>query len=289
MEIFHTIREMQAWSAAQKRQGKTIGIVPTMGFLHEGHLSLIDAARANGAELVVVTIFVNPIQFAPNEDFDSYPRDFEHDRALCEGKRVDAVFAPTPAEMYPAPITCYVSERKLSKGLCAKTRPTHFDGVTTVVTKLFNAVLPDIAVFGQKDAQQARVLKRMIRDLNFPIRMIIAPIIREPDGLARSSRNKYLNETERKNALVLSRSLREARAELEKGECDLQKIASDISAKITASGGKVDYVETVDADELEPATKYQGRPVMIALAAYFGKTRLIDNLLYGSENSHGTC
>ena len=280
MEIFRTIHEMQAWSMAQKRQGKTIGIVPTMGFLHEGHLSLIDAARANGADLVVVTIFVNPIQFAPNEDFDSYPRDFEHDRALCEEKHADAIFAPTASEMYPAPITCYVSERKLSKGLCAKTRPTHFDGVTTVVTKLFNAVLPDIGVFGQKDAQQARVLKRMIRDLNFPIKMVIAPIVREPDGLAKSSRNKYLSATERRNALVLSRSLREARTELEKGERDLTKLTSEIAAKITAAGGKVDYVEAVDADELDPVTSYQGKPVMIALAAYFGTTRLIDNLLY---------
>ena len=280
MEIFRTIREMQAWSLAQKRQGKTIGIVPTMGFLHEGHLSLIDAARANGAELVVVTIFVNPIQFAPNEDFDSYPRDFEHDRALCEEKHADAIFAPTVKEMYPAPVTCYVSERKLSKGLCAKTRPTHFDGVTTVVTKLFNAVLPDVAVFGQKDAQQARVLKRMIRDLNFPIKMVIAPIVREADGLAKSSRNKYLSPAERQNALVLSRSLREARAELEKGECDLSKLTAGIAAKITAAGGRVDYVEAVDADELEPVGKYQGKPVMIALAAYFGTTRLIDNLLY---------
>ena len=280
MEIFRTIHEMQAWSMAQKRQGKTIGIVPTMGFLHEGHLSLIDAARANGADLVVVTIFVNPIQFAPNEDFDSYPRDFEHDRALCEEKKADAIFAPTASEMYPAPITCYVSERKLSKGLCAKTRPTHFDGVTTVVTKLFNAVLPDIGVFGQKDAQQARVLKRMIRDLNFPIKMVIAPIVREADGLAKSSRNKYLSAAERQNALVLSRSLREARAELEKGEKDLGKITAEIAAKITAAGGKVDYVEAVDADELDPVTVYQGKPIMIALAAYFGTTRLIDNLLY---------
>ena len=280
MEIFRTIHEMQAWSMAQKRQGKTIGIVPTMGFLHEGHLSLIDAARANGADLVVVTIFVNPIQFAPNEDFDSYPRDFEHDRALCEEKHADAIFAPTTSEMYPAPITCYVTERKLSKGLCAKTRPTHFDGVTTVVTKLFNAVLPDIGVFGQKDAQQARVLKRMIRDLNFPIKMVIAPIVREADGLAKSSRNKYLSAAERQNALVLSRSLREARAELEKGERDLTKLTAEIAAKITAAGGKVDYVEAVDADELEPVTQYQGKPVMIALAAYFGTTRLIDNLLY---------
>ena len=280
MEIFRTIHEMQNWSMTQKRQGKTIGIVPTMGFLHEGHLSLIDAARANGAQLVVVTIFVNPIQFAPNEDFDSYPRDFEHDRALCEARKVDAVFAPTPAEMYPAPITCYVSERKLSKGLCAKTRPTHFDGVTTVVTKLFNAVLPDIAVFGQKDAQQARVLKRMIRDLNFPIKMVIAPIVREADGLAKSSRNKYLSAAERQNALVLSRSLREARAELEKGERDRTKLTAEIAARITEALSDRSCVETVDADELEPVTEYRGRPVMIALAAYFGSTRLIDNLLY---------
>ena len=280
MEIFHTIHEMQTWSMAQKRKGKVIGIVPTMGFLHEGHLSLIDAARANGAELVVVTIFVNPIQFAPNEDFDSYPRDFEHDRMLCEQKHTDVIFAPTPEEMYPAPITCYVSERKLSRGLCAKTRPTHFDGVTTVVTKLFNAVLPDIAVFGQKDAQQARVLKRMIRDLNFPIQMVIAPIVREADGLAKSSRNKYLNAAERQNALVLSRSLREARAELENGERDLNKITAEIIAKISAAGGRVDYVEAVDAEELDPVAERGDRPVMIAVAAYFGTTRLIDNLLF---------
>ena len=280
MEIFRTIQEMQAWSMAQKRQGKIIGIVPTMGFLHEGHLSLIDAARAHGADRIVVTIFVNPIQFAPNEDYNSYPRDFEHDRILCEQKKADAVFAPSPAEMYPAPITCYVSERKLSKGLCAKTRPTHFDGVTTVVTKLFNAVLPDIAVFGQKDAQQARVLKRMIRDLNFPIQMVIAPIVREADGLAKSSRNKYLNAAERQNALVLSRSLREARAELENGERDLNKITAEIIAKISAAGGRVDYVEAVDAEELDPVAERGDRPVMIAVAAYFGTTRLIDNLLF---------
>lgn len=280
MDVIRSIKEMQKWSMTRKFQGKKVAIVPTMGFLHEGHLSLIDTARRNGADAVVVTIFVNPIQFAPNEDFDSYPRDFEHDRALLEGKNVDAVFAPTVAEMYPAPITCYVSERKLSKGLCAKTRPTHFDGVTTVVTKLFNAVLPDIAVFGQKDAQQARVLRRMVRDLNFPIDLIISPLIREADGLAKSSRNKYLSPEEHQNALVLSRSLREARAELEKGERDLAGITGRIAEKITAAGGRVDYVEAVDADELEPVAVRGDRPVMIALAAYFGSTRLIDNLLF---------
>ena len=279
MDVIRSIKEMQKWSMNRKCQGKKVAIVPTMGFLHEGHLSLIDTARKNGADVVVVTIFVNPIQFAPNEDFDSYPRDFEHDKALLEGKNVDAVFAPTVAEMYPAPITCYVSERKLSKGLCAKTRPTHFDGVTTVVTKLFNAVLPDIAVFGQKDAQQARVLRRMVRDLNFPIDLIISPLIREADGLAKSSRNKYLSPEEHQNALVLSRSLREARAELEKGERDLAGVTRRIADKITAAGGRVDYVEAVDADELEPVAVRGDRPVMIALAAYFGSTRLIDNLL----------
>ncbi|MBO7147740.1 MAG: pantoate--beta-alanine ligase [Lentisphaeria bacterium] len=279
MDIIRSVKEMQQWSLARRREGRTIGIVPTMGFLHEGHLSLIDTARANGADCVVVTIFVNPIQFAPNEDFDSYPRDFEHDRALCEEKKVDAIFAPGVNDMYPAPVTCYVSERKLSKGLCAKTRPTHFDGVTTVVAKLFNAVLPDLAVFGQKDAQQARVLRRMIRDLNFPIRMVISPIIREADGLAKSSRNKYLTPEERSNALVLSRSLQEAKNAIANGEKDLVKIANEIKEKITAAGGRVDYVETVDADELEAVEVKSEAPIMIALAAYFGTTRLIDNMV----------
>ena len=280
MQVIKTIREMQKWSMDRKKAGKTVAVVPTMGFLHEGHLSLIDAARANGADAVVVTIFVNPIQFAPNEDFDSYPRDFEHDAALLREKNVDAVFAPTVSEMYPAPVTCMVIENKLSKGLCAKTRPTHFNGVTTVVAKLFNATLPDIAVFGQKDAQQARVLKRMVRDLNFPIRMVVAPIVREADGLAKSSRNKYLSEDERARALVLSRSLLAAKEMAEKGEKDLAKLTGFIRKEIEAQGGKVDYVEAIDSEELEPVTVRDGKPVMIALAAYFGTTRLIDNIVF---------
>ena len=280
MQVIKTIREMQKWSMDRKKAGKTVAVVPTMGFLHEGHLSLIDAARANGADAVVVTIFVNPIQFAPNEDFDSYPRDFEHDAALLREKNVDAVFAPTVSEMYPAPVTCMVVENKLSKGLCAKTRPTHFNGVTTVVAKLFNATLPDIAVFGQKDAQQARVLKRMVRDLNFPIRMVVAPIVREADGLAKSSRNKYLNKDERTRALVLSRSLLAAKEMAEKGEKDLAKLTGFIRKEIEAQGGKVDYVEAIDSEELEPVTVRDGKPVMIALAAYFGTTRLIDNIVF---------
>ncbi len=280
MQVIKTIREMQKWSMDRKKAGKTVAVVPTMGFLHEGHLSLIDAARANGADAVVVTIFVNPIQFAPNEDFDSYPRDFEHDAALLREKNVDAVFAPAVSEMYPAPVTCMVVENKLSKGLCAKTRPTHFNGVTTVVAKLFNATLPDIAVFGQKDAQQARVLKRMVRDLNFPIRMVVAPIVREADGLAKSSRNKYLSEDERARALVLSRSLLAAKEMAEKGEKDLAKLTDFIRKEIEAQGGKVDYVEAIDSEELEPVTVRDGKPVMIALAAYFGTTRLIDNIVF---------
>ncbi len=280
MQVIKTIREMQKWSMDRKKAGKTVAVVPTMGFLHEGHLSLIDAARANGADAVVVTIFVNPIQFAPNEDFDSYPRDFEHDAALLREKNVDAVFAPAVSEMYPAPVTCMVVENKLSKGLCAKTRPTHFNGVTTVVAKLFNATLPDIAVFGQKDAQQARVLKRMVRDLNFPIRMIVAPIVREADGLARSSRNKYLSEDERARALVLSRSLLAAKEKAEKGEKDLAKLTDFIRKEIESQGGKVDYVEAIDSEELEPVAARDGKPVMIALAAYFGTTRLIDNIVF---------
>ena len=280
MQVIKTIREMQKWSMDRKKAGKTVAVVPTMGFLHEGHLSLIDAARANGADAVVVTIFVNPIQFAPNEDFDSYPREFEHDAALLREKNVDAVFAPAVSEMYPAPVTCMVIENKLSKGLCAKTRPTHFNGVTTVVAKLFNATLPDIAVFGQKDAQQARVLKRMVRDLNFPIRMVVAPIVREADGLAKSSRNKYLSEDERARALVLSRSLLAAKEMAEKGEKDLAKLTGFIRKEIEAQGGKVDYVEAIDSEELEPVTVRDGKPVMIALAAYFGTTRLIDNIVF---------
>ncbi len=280
MQVIKTIREMQKWSMDRKKAGKTVAVVPTMGFLHEGHLSLIDAARANGADAVVVTIFVNPIQFAPNEDFDSYPRDFEHDAALLREKNVDAVFAPAVSEMYPAPVTCMVIENKLSKGLCAKTRPTHFNGVTTVVAKLFNATLPDIAVFGQKDAQQARVLKRMVRDLNFPIRMVVAPIVREADGLAKSSRNKYLSEDERARALVLSRSLLAAKEMAEKGGKDLAKLTGFIRKEIEAQGGKVDYVEAIDSEELEPVTVRDGKPVMIALAAYFGTTRLIDNIVF---------
>ena len=273
MKIFNSIKEMQAFSAAAKRTGKTVAVVPTMGFLHEGHMSLVEIAKKEGAA-VVVTIFVNPTQFGPNEDFSKYPRDFERDCRLCEECGVDAVFAPEISEMYPANPSTWVVEESLSKGLCGKSRPGHFRGVATVVAKLFNAVIPDIAVFGQKDAQQLAVLKRMTRDLNFPIRIIAGPIVREADGLAMSSRNKYISPDERKNALSISSALKEAALGHFKNTAELRNF---VSSKISACGGKIDYVETVDAENLETVEDF-GRKVLVAVAAYFGTTRLIDNI-----------
>ena len=278
MKVIRTIHEMQEWSDARRRNGATIAVIPTMGYLHEGHLSLIDTARRSGADTIVVTIFVNPTQFGPNEDFAKYPRDFERDAKLCESKQVDAVFAPEAEEMYPEDSSTWVIEEKLSQGLCAKTRPTHFRGVTTVVSKLFLATLPHIAVFGQKDGQQARVIKRMVRDLNFPIRIVISPIIREADGLARSSRNKYLSEEEHRNALSLSRGLMKLKAEIESGRTDLTALLAELRASIEAASGSVDYIEAVDAETLEPIEKISGS-MMFPIAVYFGKTRLIDNIL----------
>lgn len=278
MKIIRKTKEMQEFSDELRRAGKTIAVVPTMGFLHEGHLSLIDTARKSGADAVIVTIFVNPTQFGPNEDFDKYPRDFEHDRALCESKNVDAVFAPEASEMYFPDRSTWVVEEKLSQGLCAKTRPTHFRGVTTVVAKLFLATLPHIAVFGQKDGQQARVIKRMVRDLNFPIRIVISPIIREADGLARSSRNKYLSEDEHKRALAISRGLFALKAAIDAGETDLPKLLASLRKSIEDAGGVVDYIEAVSEETLEPIHEIRGK-MMFPVAAYFGKTRLIDNIL----------
>ena len=278
MKIIRKTKEMQEFSDELRRAGKTIAVVPTMGFLHEGHLSLIDTARKSGADAVIVTIFVNPTQFGPNEDYDKYPRDFEHDRALCDAKHVDAILAPEASEMYCPDRSTWVVEEKLSQGLCAKTRPTHFRGVTTVVAKLFLATLPHIAVFGQKDGQQARVIKRMVRDLNFPIRIVISPIIREADGLARSSRNKYLSEDEHKRALAISRGLFALKAAIDAGETDLPKLLASLRKSIEDAGGVVDYIEAVSEETLEPIHEIRGK-MMFPVAAYFGKTRLIDNIL----------
>lgn len=279
IRIIHSVPDLQKWSMDQKKQGKTVGLVPTMGFLHAGHLSLIDAARAGGADVVAVSIFVNPTQFGPTEDFDQYPRDFEHDRKLCEERGADVIFAPAVSDMYPAPITCWVEETEISKGLCGRTRPIHFRGVATVVTKLFNAALPDLAVFGQKDAQQAAVIKRMVRDLNFPVRILVAPIVREEDGLALSSRNKYLSKDEHDRALSISRSLFGAKKALESGTRNDALAETDIIRRaLTDAGGVVDYVEALDPDTMMPLTDGSARPVLFAVAVRFGSTRLIDNL-----------
>jgi pantoate--beta-alanine ligase len=281
MKIIKTISEMQAYSKEQRKSGKTIAVVPTMGYLHEGHMSLVEIAGEN-ADIVILTLFVNPSQFGPNEDFDKYPRDFEHDRMMCEKHDVDVLFAPAPEEMYCKDASTWVAVEELSKGLCGKSRPIHFRGVTTVVTKLFNATLPDIAVFGQKDAQQALIIRRMARDLNIPVEIIVAPIVREGDGLAMSSRNKYLNTDERQNALSISFSLHDAAKRIKKNTAlSASSICDEIKGNIEKSGGKVDYVEAVSINNLEPVENFKHK-TLLAVAAYFGKTRLIDNIIVGN-------
>ena len=263
MKIIKSVSEMQSFSKKLRKEGKTIGIVPTMGCLHEGHLSLIDMARFR-ADAVVVTIFVNPAQFGPGEDFEKYPRNFERDRQLCEAGKADAVFAPSPEEMYPENASTWVTEELLSKGLCGRSRPGHFRGVSTVVAKLFNATLPDMAVFGQKDAQQVAVIKRMVRDLNFPLEIIVAPIVREKDGLALSSRNKYLSPDERKRALSISQALFSASRDIKGGKLNLEEVINRIKSEISASGGKIDYLEAVDTDTLKPVNKKEGGILLAA-------------------------
>lgn len=269
MVIIREPKELQKLALKTKFSGKRIGLVPTMGFLHAGHLSLIDEAKKR-ADFVIVSIFVNPVQFGPNEDLDKYPRDFEHDRALCEEHGADVVFAPTPEAMYAPDRSVWVEETQLSRGMCGALRPGHFRGVTTVVAKLFLLAQPDVAVFGQKDAQQALVIRRMVRDLDFPIEIVTAPLVRDADGVALSSRNKYLSPEERERARVLSQSLFAA----ERGELDAEGVRKAIAAK----ADKVDYVVWFDADTLAEPTPAT-REVLVAAAAYFGKTRLIDNIL----------
>lgn len=279
MKIIETIKEMQQYSCKVCSENKSIALVPTMGYLHEGHLSLVDEARAR-ADIVIVSIFVNPTQFSPNEDLDAYPRDMEKDCQLCEFRHVDAIFAPAVKEIYCPDSSTWVIEEKLSQGLCGKSRPTHFRGVTTIVAKLFNAVLPDVAIFGSKDFQQSAIIKRMVRDLNFPIEIITCPIVREEDGLAMSSRNKYLSPEERKNALSISQSLFDTETALRTGNIAVSEIRDMIELRISQDGGKIDYIEIVDAETLEPKDEFTNN-TLIAVAAFFGKTRLIDNVLIG--------
>jgi pantoate--beta-alanine ligase len=278
MEIIKTVEGLRQAVRAEKKRGRTIGLVPTMGFLHEGHLSLVRRARSE-ADVTVVSLFVNPIQFGPKEDLKSYPRDFDRDADLLRAEHVDYLFAPTDEEMYPPEFRTFVEVRDLQDRLCGRTRPDHFRGVCTVVLKFFNLVEPDCAVFGRKDAQQALILKRMAADLNVPVRIIVAPIVREPDGLAMSSRNTYLNPEERRAALVLSRSLAEAQSLIAGGERNADAILSRIKSLIEAEPlARIDYIEAVDPDDLMPATVLRDG-TLIALAVYISRTRLIDNLI----------
>ena len=282
MKIVSTIEEVRAQVKEWKKEGQSIGFVPTMGYLHEGHMSLIDAAGEN--DKVVVSIFVNTMQFGPTEDLASYPRDLEHDAKLCEEHGVDLIFHPTPEEMYGDQFYSYVDMDVLTKELCGLSRPVHFRGVCTVVTKLFNIVTPDRAYFGQKDAQQLAVIKRMVKDLNMPLTITGCPIIREEDGLAKSSRNTYLSPEERKAALVLSRSIFLGKEMVEKGERDCKKILASMTAEIEKEPlAKIDYVKIVDLDTMQQVEKID-RGILAAIAVYIGKTRLIDNFMYELEN-----
>lgn len=277
MEIFDSPALLQEQCAAWKKAGQTIALVPTMGYLHEGHLSLIRLARQNG-DRVVVSIFVNPTQFGPTEDLDKYPRDFLRDAGLCGKEGVDAIFHPEPAAMYAPGFSCWVLEESLSKTLCGAFRPIHFRGVCTVCLKLFHITLADVAVFGQKDAQQLLVIQRMVRDLNVPIRILPAPLVREADGLARSSRNKYLSADERVRALSLSRGLSLAKAAFEAGQRDPEILKAMVRNELQHAGADpIDYVDLMDRSTLRPAKTAKGH-TLLAIAAYIGKTRLIDNL-----------
>lgn len=278
MDICYTIKDVRERVNAWKREGLTVGFVPTMGYLHEGHKSLMESARANN-DKVVVSVFVNPMQFGPNEDLESYPRDFEKDSALCESVGVDLIFHPEPEEMYADGFCSYVDMNGLTGELCGKSRPIHFRGVQTVVLKLFNIVKPDRAYFGQKDAQQLAVIRRMVKDLNVDTEIVGCPIVREADGLAKSSRNTYLNPDERKAALILSRSLKLGRELIENGETDSKAVIKAITDSInTEPLAKIDYVDVVDFDTITPVDRI-GKSVLVAIAVYIGKTRLIDNFI----------
>jgi pantoate--beta-alanine ligase len=278
MRIIRDLREMQSASRAARLRGLTIGFVPTMGALHEGHISLVRRARTV-ANLVVVSIFVNPLQFGPAEDFTQYPRTLEADSARLDAEGVEIVFAPTPAQMYPSDATTIVHVEGLSEKLDGRSRPGHFRGVSTVVAKLFHIVQPDYAVFGQKDAAQVAVLRRMVRDLNLDVQLIVSPIVREADGLALSSRNVYLTAAERRQALVLHRTLLQVEALANAGQDSTQELRSAALAILASEpAASLDYFEIVHPDTLEPVVSV-AQGALVAVAATFGATRLIDNLL----------
>jgi pantoate--beta-alanine ligase len=273
---------MQARAQALGRAGRRIGLVPTMGYLHEGHLSLVRLARAR-ADVVVLSLFVNPTQFGPREDLARYPRDLARDSRLCRQAGVDILFCPDASEMYAPDHSVYVEETVLSRPLCGAARPGHFRGVATVVAKLFNIVRPDVAVFGRKDAQQARVIEQLVRDLNFPIRLIVAPTVREPDGLAMSSRNTYLEPEDRADARLISESLREANRRYAAGERSSAALRRAVRTVLGRSPRiRVEYVETVDYGSFRPVREIRA-PALLAIAVRMGKTRLIDNTVLGGK------
>ena len=277
MKIIQEVAAMKAYVKAIKDKGETICLVPTMGYLHEGHLDLMRMGRPM-ADHLMISIFVNPTQFGPNEDLDKYPRDMERDTQLAASVGVDCIFFPDVDQMYPDGYATYVNVERITEGLCGAARPTHFRGVTTVVLKLFNIIEPDLSIFGEKDYQQLAVIRRMVEDLNMNVKIVAHPTVREEDGLAMSSRNKYLNPEQRKNALVLHRSLLHAQDRVKAGERSVAKIRDEVVEMIASTPGSViDYVEIVDTDTLEPVDKTEGRTVM-ALAVKFGTTRLIDNI-----------
>ena len=278
MILARTVKEVKDQVREWKKQGFSVGLVPTMGYLHEGHQSLVKRAVAEN-DKVVVSVFVNPIQFAPNEDLETYPRDLEADCALCESTGAAMVFQPEPSEMYGDDFTTFVDMTGVTKELCGKSRPTHFRGVCTVVNKLFNIVTPDKAYFGQKDAQQLAVIRRMVRNLNMNLEVVGCPIIREADGLAKSSRNTYLSAEERKAALVLSKAIFLGEKMIKDGERDGDKVLSAMTELIESEPlAKIDYVEMVKWDSIEIHHQIDG-PVLTAIAVYIGKTRLIDNFI----------
>jgi pantoate--beta-alanine ligase len=277
MKVLNTIKETREVCRTGKSRGR-LGLVPTMGALHDGHLSLARAAKEK-CDVVAVSLFVNPTQFGPSEDLSKYPRTFEQDRELLEKEGVDFLFAPTVAEMYPPGATTFVTVEGLSDRLDGKSRPGHFRGVTTVVSKLFHIIEPDLAFFGQKDAAQCAVIRRMVRDLDMPVEIVVCPIVRESDGLALSSRNVYLDAAQRKSALVLSRSLRKVQAEFEQGRKDAASlIATGKNTLNQEPAVRLDYFEIVNPDTLEPTAEIE-KPALAAVAAFVGNTRLIDNVV----------
>ncbi len=281
MKTVRTVTEMKDIVGELKEDGKCIGLVPTMGYFHEGHLSLIREARKK-CDALIVSIFVNPTQFGPGEDYERYPRDLRKDEAAAEKEKVDFIFSPSVPEMYPSGYSTFVEVEDLGKVMCGKNRPTHFRGVTTVVAKLFNLIQPDIAYFGQKDAQQAVIIKKMVSDLNMGVGIHVCPIVREEDGIAMSSRNTYLNEEERKTATVLHRALLKAKDVIIKGKKNADEIREEITRMIESEKlARIDYIAIVDSENLQEIHSVE-KELLIAIAVWIGKTRLIDNMICNS-------